>query len=94
MNVDEKPVRAKKGPFVVDVVEGRAYLWCSCGRSTSQPFCDNSHKGTGFEPVRFLASENRSIFFCGCKESKVAPLCDGSHSFLKGYGGTSKEGTS
>lgn len=86
MDVIEKPVRAQKGPYVVEVKAGETYLWCSCGRSKSQPFCDASHRGTGFEPVKFVASKTMPIFFCGCKETCVRPLCDGTHSRLAGYG--------
>ena len=37
-------VIAQKGPFEVEVEAGRAYWWCACGRSATQPFCDGSHK--------------------------------------------------
>jgi CDGSH-type Zn-finger protein len=30
-------------PHFVDVVEGKKYLWCACGKSKRQPFCDGSH---------------------------------------------------
>lgn len=75
-----KPTRAGDAPLKVSVVEGRTYFWCSCGRSARQPFCDGSHKDTGFEPVAYQAVESRDLFFCACKETANAPLCDGSHS--------------
>ena len=31
--------------------EKKKYAWCACGESTNQPFCDGSHKGTGFSPI-------------------------------------------
>ena len=73
------PVRASDTPFGVEVEAGESYFWCSCGRSASQPFCDGSHKGTGFVPQKYEASESGKVFFCGCKATGNAPLCDGSH---------------
>lgn len=74
-----KPVRASDTPFAVAVEEGKKYSWCSCGRSGKQPFCDGSHKGSEFSPVRFTATESKKLYFCGCKLTASQPLCDGSH---------------
>ncbi len=74
-----KPVRASDTPFVVAVEKDRKYFWCSCGKSKKQPFCDGSHSGTEFSPVRFTATESKKIFFCGCKLTASQPVCDGSH---------------
>ncbi|MEQ8231666.1 MAG: CDGSH iron-sulfur domain-containing protein [Gammaproteobacteria bacterium] len=76
----EEPVRASDTPYGVDVEAGKNYWWCSCGRSAKQPFCDGSHTGTAFTPVKYEATETRKVFFCGCKASAKPPLCDGSHS--------------
>ncbi len=75
-------VVAQKGPFAVDVEAGKAYFWCACGRSANQPFCDSSHKGTGFMPVRFVADESATVYLCGCKRTGNRPRCDGTHSRL------------
>ena len=75
----EKPTRAADAPFGVEVEAGKAYFWCACGLSASQPFCDGSHKDTGFTPVRYEAGESGKVFFCGCKATGNQPLCDGSH---------------
>jgi len=80
--MSEDPVVAQKGPYQVEVEEGRAYFWCSCGRSGRQPFCDGSHKGTGLEPRRYVAQATGTINLCGCKDTDDPPLCDGSHNLL------------
>jgi CDGSH-type Zn-finger protein len=72
-------VRAAETPFAVDVEADETYFWCSCGKSAKQPFCDGSHKGSGFAPVKYLAAESKTVYFCGCKVTKNQPLCDGSH---------------
>ena len=69
-----------KSPFAVDVQAGKDYWWCSCGRSANQPFCDGSHKGTGFTPVKYTAATDGKVWLCGCKHSAKAPMCDGTHS--------------
>ena len=70
---------AAREPVGVDVEEGKAYFWCACGRSASQPFCDGSHTGTGLSPLKYEATETKTLYFCGCKATDSAPLCDGSH---------------
>jgi len=74
-----KAVRVSDTPFAVQVEEGKKYVWCSCGKSEKQPFCDGAHKGSEFSPVRFTATESKKIFFCGCKLTASQPICDGSH---------------
>ena len=37
-----KGFRAGETPIGVNVVEGKSYYWCSCGKSSKQPFCDGS----------------------------------------------------
>ncbi|AHD00196.1 CDGSH iron-sulfur domain-containing protein [Leisingera methylohalidivorans] len=76
------PEIAQKAPFPVEVSEGKTYFWCACGKSSKQPFCDGSHKGTAFAPVKYTAEKDGKLFFCGCKHSGNKPLCDGSHAKL------------
>jgi len=74
-----KPERPSDTPYAVDVEAGKSYWWCSCGKSSKQPFCDGSHKGTEFTPLKYEATSSRKVFFCGCKATAKQPLCDGSH---------------
>ena len=71
--------RTGETPIGVNVVEGKSYYWCTCGKSSKQPFCDGSHKGSDFAPLQYKASQSKKVFFCTCKLTKDPPLCDGSH---------------
>ncbi len=73
------PVVAQKSPYRIDVEAGKTYWWCACGKSAKQPYCDGSHKGTGFSPMKFEADKNESYPFCGCKMTGKGPRCDGTH---------------
>lgn len=77
-----KPTVAQKGPYAVEITEGKNYAWCSCGLSSTQPFCDGSHKGTGLVPKVFKATETTTAYFCGCKQTEEGPFCDGTHNAL------------
>ena len=76
------PKSAQTAPYPVEVEAGKTYFWCSCGESSNQPFCDGSHKGSDFVPMKYTAEKDGKAFFCGCKHTSNAPLCDGSHSKL------------
>ncbi len=73
------PVRAGDAPLPVEVEAGKTYFWCTCGRSSKQPFCDGSHQPTDFTPMAWTAPETKRVFFCACKATQGQPLCDGSH---------------
>ena len=77
-----EPTIAQKAPYATNVEAGKTYYWCACGKSANQPFCDGSHKGSGFAPKPFTAEKDGPAYLCGCKQSKNAPFCDGSHRAL------------
>ncbi|MBT8079062.1 MAG: CDGSH iron-sulfur domain-containing protein [Gammaproteobacteria bacterium] len=77
-----EPEIAAYKPCLVEVRGGKSYLWCACGRSRRQPFCDGSHKGTGLEPLRWTADKNGEVLLCACKHTKSRPFCDGTHNML------------
>ena len=59
---------------------GKRYLWCRCGHSKKQPWCDGRHKGTGFTPIKFTVEvEDPESYLCGCKQTGMQPYCDGTH---------------
>ena len=71
------PVASQDGPYAVQVEEGRSYRWCSCGLSRIQPWCDDSHEGTDFEPIEFVAPITAEFMMCGCRQSDNKPYCFG-----------------
>jgi len=81
------PIIAAKSPTQVELEEGRTYHWCRCGRSSSQPFCDGSHAGTGITPLEFKAKKSETAYLCRCKATGNAPFCDGTHARLDGEAG-------
>jgi CDGSH-type Zn-finger protein len=79
----DTPEIGGRKPLPINVEAGNSYWWCACGRSKSQPFCDGSHKGTGFTPREWKAETTGEVWFCTCKRTKTPPLCDGSHKTVK-----------
>ena len=77
-----EPTVAQAAPFPVEVEEGKKYFWCACGKSANQPFCDGSHKGSEFTPIKFTVTSKAPLALCGCKHSKDKPFCDGTHNTL------------
>ena len=74
-----KPVVANNQPVKVSLAKGEGYAFCTCGRSSQQPFCDGSHVGTDFKPQQLAAESAGDACLCQCKYSSNLPFCDGSH---------------
>jgi len=79
--MSENPEIAATSPAVLKLEPG-TYWWCSCGRSQGQPWCDGSHKGSSFTPVKVEVNEPKTLALCLCKHSSTPTLCDGSHASL------------
>jgi len=77
-----EPRIAKRSPYMMQLEPGD-YWWCACGKSANQPFCDGSHKGSEFTPIKFTVTSKAPIALCGCKHSGDKPYCDGTHGNLK-----------
>jgi len=78
-----KPKITQIGPYEVELKKDKQYLWCTCGRSKDQPFCDGSHEEGGIKPVLFKAEKTGKAYLCGCKHTKHRPYCDGTHETLE-----------
>jgi CDGSH-type Zn-finger protein len=79
MSEKSLPIVADLKPSKVELTKGEEYYFCTCGRSSNQPFCDGSHKGTGMVPQAFKAEEEGDAYLCQCKQSGNLPFCDGTH---------------
>lgn len=82
--VEAKPVSEEKvlQPDLVDLEADKKYAWCSCNRSSDQPFCNGSHAGTEKKPMVFSIKEGKKVALCRCKATKNPPFCDGTHASL------------
>ena len=76
-----EPKIAGKRPFKIQLEAGE-HWWCSCGESKAQPFCDGSHRGSSFTPLKIGVEEPNEAFLCACKRTQKSPYCDGTHKGL------------
>ena len=76
-----EPECPQKAPYQMELEAGN-YFWCTCGKSTNQPFCDGAHQGSEFSPLKFTLDEAKKVFLCGCKQTGKSPFCDGAHNQL------------
>ena len=74
-----KPIIADIKPIRLELKKGEEYYFCTCGRSSNQPFCDGSHSGSGFKPMPFTADKESEVSLCTCKHTSNSPFCDGTH---------------
>ncbi|KAI9357271.1 hypothetical protein DFJ73DRAFT_657219 [Zopfochytrium polystomum] len=84
-----RPCVARYGPSNQRLHMGETKLWCTCGLSKKQPWCDGSHVGTGFKPLKWTSSSAATgppppgfFSLCNCKYTKMPPFCDGEHIHL------------
>jgi len=81
-----KPKSPQFGPYVVKAEANKTYQWCSCGNSTTQPWCNGACTGTGFKSVPWVPRDNGTYKLCGCKHGEYAPLCDGgTHRWVRAH---------
>jgi len=83
MSSENTPKIADTQPTAVNLEAGKKYAWCACGLSKSQPFCDGSHKGSGYKPTVFTAEKSGEAWLCMCKQTSDQPFCDGTHATLE-----------
>jgi CDGSH-type Zn-finger protein len=76
-----EPKIAALKPEVLTLEPG-TYYWCACGASSTQPFCNGAHKGTGIVPTKLDLTETTKVALCNCKHSGTKPFCDGAHKAL------------
>ena len=65
---------AAKAPIRVEVEEGKSYFWCVCGKSQKQPFCDGSHKGSDFAPLKWTADASGAKPAVRARQSTAIPV--------------------
>jgi CDGSH-type Zn-finger protein len=68
-----KPTIKTAYPFTIHLEKDKVYFYCTCGKSDSQPFCDGSHKGTEFKPLKIsLKRDVKWQLICGCKHNAIS----------------------
>lgn len=68
----------QKHPMTIKETPGEK-LYCTCKKTSTPPYCDGSHPGTGCEPHKMKLEKAQDINICSCGFSANHPFCDGSH---------------
>ena len=79
----KKPVIVDLKPMAVTLSAGDTKAWCSCGLSSTQPYCNGAHAGSDFTPTVFSAGKDGESWLCLCKHTGNPPYCDGTHATLE-----------
>ena len=66
-------------PIKVTLDAGVKFAYCTCGLSETMPYCNGTHRGTEFKPIKWTPATNEELWLCRCGKSKNKPHCDGSH---------------
>jgi CDGSH-type Zn-finger protein len=74
-----KSKKDTSGPRTVTLLKGQRLMWCSCGLSDDQPYCDSAHVMTDKLPFRYYVPEEGPYKLCMCTHTKTPPFCDGTH---------------
>lgn len=69
-------------PADVYLEADKIYLYCACGMSKNQPFCDGTHHGSKYKPISFSVKRSGKVKLCNCKKAANAPFCDNTHENL------------
>merc|ERR1712000_625801 len=60
-------------PYKVQVSTKEVYYWCSCGESSTQPWCESGgvkcRKCPEFAPMVYVPKFTGTKLMCGCKKS-------------------------
>ena len=68
----------KKEPLIINETAG-VKKYCRCKQTSTPPYCDGSHEGSGIEPCEVTIEEDKQVQICTCGFSANHPFCDGSH---------------
>ena len=58
--MEQLPKITQKSPYIIDEKAGKK-AFCTCGISSKNPYCDGSHKGTGFSPKIIELEEEKEV---------------------------------
>ena len=87
LKATEKAHAAQQFPYKVQLKQGETYYYCTCGKSSNQPFCNGAHKDCeGYKPLKYThEGEDQERYLCGCKQNKVESgvFCDGTHKTIE-----------